>query len=177
MGATCGWDRRVFEEFGPLGPDLGVEDVVLPLRAAILGKIHHIEEELVPHRAGGLASEPEFLTADDVLYGVKLQKTKWLLQNNRCFVNHFADWQYPGKDEAEAVCRSRIPRWEHIVALAETPPLRRFRLLPQAVVLSRRYRSFRPLLDTCKYLFEEPYEIYWRLRWGPKGMPQTHLYK
>jgi glycosyltransferase involved in cell wall biosynthesis len=167
LGATAAWDRRLYDVFGPLGPDLGVEDAVLPLRAAILGEIGHVDEELVSHRVGGLGFEPADLTAHDVLHGVLYRKSKWRVQNDRYFLSRFSDWDYPGKDEAEAACRQRLIRHDHIVTLAESSRMRRVLSLPRSVAMSFRHRRLWPLAANCKYLFEEAYKIYWP-SWGTR---------
>jgi glycosyltransferase involved in cell wall biosynthesis len=167
LGATISWDRRLFDVFGPLEPGLEVEDAVLPLRAAILGEIGHVDKELVSHRVGGIAFEPADLTAHDVLHGVLYRKSKWRVQNDRYFLSRFSDWDYPGKSEAEAACRQRLIRHDHLVTLAESSRMQRVLSLPRSVAMSFRHRRLWPLAENCKYLFEEAYKIYWPI-WGTR---------
>jgi glycosyltransferase involved in cell wall biosynthesis len=47
LGASAAYDRRVFSEFGPIRDRVQSEDIVLYLRALILGRVAHIEEPLV----------------------------------------------------------------------------------------------------------------------------------
>ena len=50
LGATAAYRRSTFTAFGPLTADLVYEDRVLPLRAAITGKIVYSDERLVLYR-------------------------------------------------------------------------------------------------------------------------------
>ncbi len=55
LGASQAWDRTVFETFGPLPESLGAEDYALEFRAALLGKIAHVDKPLVRYRRHGSA--------------------------------------------------------------------------------------------------------------------------
>ena len=51
LGATLAVSRKVFEFFGPLDSDINYcEDIVLPFRAALLGKLRIIDKSLVRYR-------------------------------------------------------------------------------------------------------------------------------
>lgn len=52
LGAVLAWERRVFDEFGPLDPERSAitSDYVLPFRAALLNGIHHVDLPLVAVR-------------------------------------------------------------------------------------------------------------------------------
>jgi glycosyltransferase involved in cell wall biosynthesis len=52
LGAVLAWERRVFDEFGPLDPERSAitSDYVLPFRAALLKGIHHVDLPLVAVR-------------------------------------------------------------------------------------------------------------------------------
>jgi glycosyltransferase involved in cell wall biosynthesis len=52
-GAMCAWDRSVFDVFGPLKGDMVNEDVIIPFRGALLGKVCYIDEELISYRKHG----------------------------------------------------------------------------------------------------------------------------
>lgn len=65
VGSTHAWNRKVFDVFGPL-PNITSEDVLIPTRSMLLGKIISIDKVLVKYRAhsnnislssGGLAIE------------------------------------------------------------------------------------------------------------------------
>jgi len=53
LGATAAFRRSLFDQFGPLDPDLTFEDRVIPLRAAMAGKVGYIDEPLVRYREHG----------------------------------------------------------------------------------------------------------------------------
>lgn len=53
LGATTAYHRDLFDVFGPLRADLVFEDTVLPLRAAIVGRIEYLHDPLVRYRRHG----------------------------------------------------------------------------------------------------------------------------
>lgn len=54
LGATLAVHKRVLQAFGPMGADIRTcEDVVLPFRAALLGRIAILEQQLVRYRRHG----------------------------------------------------------------------------------------------------------------------------
>lgn len=53
VGCAHAWDRRVFDVFGPIPTDVVKEDNVIPLRAALLGSVRYVDEDLVLHRYHG----------------------------------------------------------------------------------------------------------------------------
>ena len=53
LGATAAYRAAVFRDFDPLTPDLVSEDHVLPLRAAVLGRIAFVDRALVDYRVHG----------------------------------------------------------------------------------------------------------------------------
>lgn len=50
LGCTHAWDRSVFSTFGPLLDGTVSEDVVIPFRAKLLGKIAYVDKYLVKYR-------------------------------------------------------------------------------------------------------------------------------
>jgi glycosyltransferase involved in cell wall biosynthesis len=48
-GCTHAWHRKVFDVFGPL-PSITCEDVLIPVRSMLLGKVISIDKELVKYR-------------------------------------------------------------------------------------------------------------------------------
>lgn len=62
FGATGAWNRSLYSEFGPIGPET-YEDLVLGFRAALYNRISVIEEELVQYRLGyGITSSQGYQT-------------------------------------------------------------------------------------------------------------------
>ena len=49
-GCTHAWARRIFDVFGPLDEEVIQEDVVIPFRAALLGRVCYLDEPLVLYR-------------------------------------------------------------------------------------------------------------------------------
>ncbi|HEY9174328.1 MAG TPA: glycosyltransferase [Verrucomicrobiae bacterium] len=49
-GAAHAWDRRIFDVFGPLRPDVAYEDRALPFRSLLLGRIAYVNQPLVLYR-------------------------------------------------------------------------------------------------------------------------------
>lgn len=49
-GATQAWTRDLFDQFGPIPPQVHAEDILLPFRSALLGEIRYIYEPLVLYR-------------------------------------------------------------------------------------------------------------------------------
>ncbi|HPC02629.1 MAG TPA: glycosyltransferase [Syntrophales bacterium] len=52
-GCSHAWSRDVFSTFGPLITPLTCEDMVIPFRSSLLGKINYIHEPLVLYRQHG----------------------------------------------------------------------------------------------------------------------------
>jgi hypothetical protein len=61
LGATSGYDRKVFKLFKKLRPGVIQEDIIFPLRALILGNISYIDEPLVRYRRYSGNQFPESL--------------------------------------------------------------------------------------------------------------------
>lgn len=53
LGATAAFRRSLFDQFGPLDTELKFEDRVIPLRAAMAGRIGYIDQPLVRYREHG----------------------------------------------------------------------------------------------------------------------------
>ncbi len=68
IGATHGWDREIFDQFGPIDPQIVNEDRVLPLRSLLLGKIGYVKEPLVKYRDGGISHSHPQLSGKEYLY-------------------------------------------------------------------------------------------------------------
>lgn len=53
LGCAHAWDRAVFDTFGPLPDNIVQEDVAIPFRAALLGKVAYIDKRLAKYRRHG----------------------------------------------------------------------------------------------------------------------------
>ena len=65
-GCTHAWHRKVFDVFGPL-PNITFEDVAIPPRSMLLGKVVHINKQLVKYRTHGknICKSTNNLTAEE----------------------------------------------------------------------------------------------------------------
>lgn len=165
IGATAAWDRDVFTRFGPLGDGITNEDHIIPLRASIMGGLAYVPEHLVHHRTGGVTTRATQSRAYDYLYGLPHKARRWDSQVDLYVLNRFADVPYPGKEQAEAVCRDRAPILRFVVDMAELPMSRRWAMVPRAARLALRHRKAAPLKDWARYAFEPIYLRYanWRI--------------
>ena len=165
LGATLSWDRDVFDKFGPLGSDLGVEDTIVPFRAALLGEIGYVEEPLVKYRMVGMSSTRiSSYTPQEYMYGFFHKCRKWQVEKDTHILTRFAGISYLGKDQAEAICRDRVELLGLNVDLAEASRTHRFRLAPRAIRLALRHGSIDPLRHWAMYSFEPLYLHYARTK-------------
>lgn len=160
IGATAGWDRRVFDHFGPLGAGLSAEDRVVPFRASLLGEIAYLDRPLVRHRMDGVSGETGAPPGYEYLYGISHKLRKWTTEIDRYVLKHYEPMDYPGKATIEAACRARAPRLQFMVDLAEAGYSRRLALLPRALGRMWCDRSVRPLKHWLRYLLDKPYLAY-----------------
>ena len=175
LGATTGWDRELFRVFGPLGPDLGVEDTVLPVRALLLGEIRQTPEPLLLWRAGGTSwADRRAITGRDYLFGARLKVMRWRVQNMERIAADLDDAPMPEARRAacRALARRRRDEAAFDVALADGSTLARLGLVKRALALARRHGSAAPLRQWLKYLLAPLYVRWldWRytsedLRW------------
>jgi hypothetical protein len=164
IGASLGWDRAVFDVFGPLPAPVLVEDRPIAFRASLLGEIAWIEEPLLDYRAGGDSDPGSRLTGG--LYGQPLKVRRW----ERSFMQgYLADMETLAPPDAEAcraLARETLARLDFEIALAEAGYAGRARSLPRALALALRSRRPAVLGTNLKYLFDGPYLRWRRLRRG-----------
>lgn len=53
LGAAHAWRAKVFEVFGPLPEELSFDDVVIPFRSALIGKVVYVDKYLIKYRMHG----------------------------------------------------------------------------------------------------------------------------
>lgn len=181
LGATASWDRAVFDVFGPISPGVSTEDIVIPFRAAILGRIAYVSQKLVKHRTGGVSGvRSGGGAAHDYLYGLSHKARKWQSEVDFYVLKRFRDVTYSRKAEVEAICRNRGPVLRFAVDLAETEGPKRWLMAPTAVRLALRHRTSTPLKDWARYTFERLYVGYanWRItrrKTDEQGVPKAEL--
>jgi glycosyltransferase involved in cell wall biosynthesis len=76
LGATHAWDRTVFDKFGPLPEGTIQEDVVIPFRSALLGKISYVDKCLVKYRLHSAAASYVMVDRVDLWQLIK-HHTAW----------------------------------------------------------------------------------------------------
>ncbi len=160
IGATAGWDRRVFDCFGPLGKGLSAEDRVVPFRATLLGDVVYVDMALVGHRQGGISSTTGKPPGWEYLYGVSHKLRKWTAEIDRYVLEHFGNMDYADKLSIETTCSDRSIRLQFMVNLAEVGYGGRIALLPRAFSHAMRDQSIAPLKHWLRYVLDKPYLIY-----------------
>lgn len=75
-GCTHAWHRKVFDVFGPL-PNITLEDVAIPPRSMLLGKVVHINKLLVKYRIHGKNA-----SMSTVIYTAKERIDKYVLSTS-----------------------------------------------------------------------------------------------
>lgn len=173
LGAACGWDRALWDVFGPLGPDLGVEDTVLPLRAALLGEVAHLPEPLVSWREGGLSwHSRETTTGRDYMFGGRLKVLRWRVQSHRRIAADLARAPAETPDLAGLIAlNARLAeRVEFEVAAADAGSAGRLAMAVRALRLSARRRDASFARQWLKYLLAPLYIRYLEHRYRPEDL-------
>jgi len=173
LGAASGWDRALWDVFGPLGPDLGVEDTVLPLRAALLGEVAHLPEPLVKWREGGLSwHSRETTTGRDYMFGGRLKVLRWRAQSHRRIAADLAraPAETPGLAGLVALNARLAERVEFEVAAADAGPAGRLAMAARALTLSARRRDAGFARQWLKYALSPLYIRYLEWRYRPEDL-------
>lgn len=165
VGAVMAWDREVFDCFGPLGPGLTVEDTIIPFRAALLGRLAHVDEPLIRKRGGGLSAE-ETPTGRDFLYGARVKKFAWRLEHYARMAAVDPDFDYPERAEVERLCAEEAAHFGLVLDLARASYAGRLALAPRALALSVSQRSLLPAKILLQYLFDGTFMRRWDRRHG-----------
>jgi len=166
IGASLGWDRAVFDVFGPLPAPVLVEDRPIAFRASLLGEIAYVEEPLLDYRLGG-ESDPEADRAPSgVLYGYPLKLRRWKRSFMQGYLADMERLSPPDAEACRALARETLARLDFEIALAEAGYAARALSLPRALALSLQSRHPAVLGTNLKYLFDGPYLRWRRLRRG-----------
>lgn len=153
LGATAGWDRHVFTEFGPLAPGLEIEDHVIPLRASFIGDLSYIDEPLVKNRVGGMSSGG-YGGVYDYLYTSGHRQRKWILETDEYILRRFPDLAFSDDVDLEVMCKRRRNLLRLSVELGKSNRLRRLFILPLCLHVSLKNKSIKPFKDWIKYNFD-----------------------
>jgi glycosyltransferase involved in cell wall biosynthesis len=157
IGAACGWDRDLFDRYGPLPAAALIEDRPIAFRAATLGEIAWVDEALLLYREGG-ESDPALIDAKGYdLMGYHLKKQRWW----RSFMQaHLADMERIAPPEADAcrrIAKEKLARLDWEIRIAEAGRAGRAAALPRALWLGLRKRDGTFARVALKYLFAEAY--------------------
>jgi glycosyltransferase involved in cell wall biosynthesis len=91
-GCSHAWHRKVFDIFGPL-PNISIEDVIIPSRSMLLGKVVRIDKVLVKYRShrNNLCASPEKHTTKeraDVMVYLLNDRIRICADVVRCITEH-----------------------------------------------------------------------------------------
>ena len=161
LGATAAWDRELFDRFGPIPEDCGVEDGVLFFRAALLDGIAFVDEPLLRYRIGGLSWRTARSPGHNYLYGDRIQSLRWGLSNARAFLQDLVSVDVPQKAACAEICQEVIDRHEFEVRLAEQGPVTRMAAVPAAAVRSVAERDGFFLRQSLKHALGDLYVAYY----------------
>jgi glycosyltransferase involved in cell wall biosynthesis len=170
IGATWALTPELFSRFGPLNPELGCEDLLMPFWAALLEGLVYVDKPLVKHREVGISSNFEPESGKELLYGSWLRYQRWWRDSYQgrleAIQRHF------GEPPANLLrlCREGIARSDWPLRLAATPYLKRWPL-----ALSMFRDEHLPLGTAMKlalmYLLPGPYSAQYnfkRARWSKR---------
>jgi len=98
-GCSHAWSREVFSVFGPLITPLTCEDMVIPLRSALIGQIKYINEPLVMHRQHGINIwNYKWHHKTKININREIEFTRfWLYEKKAIYMNWIKDLQIMGK--------------------------------------------------------------------------------
>ena len=150
VGASMGWDRRLWDDFGPLPAAALIEDRPIAFRAALSGGIAWIDEPLLDYRAGGASDG-----GGDAARGFYLKKQRWYRSFQRAYLADLD--RRPGADAPGAAALGRaaaaeLERLDFEIGLAEAGTAGRLARLPAALRLALARRDPGPLRAQLKYL-------------------------
>lgn len=175
LGATAAWDRELFDRFGPIPEDCGVEDGVLFFRAALLDGIAFVDEPLIRYRIGGLSWRTSQSPGHNYLYGDRIKSLKWALSNARAFLKDLLAADVPDKAACEQICHEIIDRYEFEAWLAEQSPVSRMAAIPHAAMRSVADRDGFFLRQSLKHALGELYVAYYNRRVATAGDQEIAL--
>ena len=150
VGASMGWDRRLWDDFGPLPAAALIEDRPIAFRAALSGRIAWIDAPLLDYREGGASDG-----GGDAARGFYLRKQRWYRSFQRAYLADLD--RRPGADAPDAAALGRaaaaeLERLDFEIGLAEAGFAGRLARLPAALRLALARRDPGPLRAQLKHL-------------------------
>lgn len=73
-GASCAWNKEMFEIYGPMTEAGSYGDLVSTYRAKLLGRLAHVDEPLVLYREGGVSDVAQLSAEQREAYKIKRQE-------------------------------------------------------------------------------------------------------
>jgi glycosyltransferase involved in cell wall biosynthesis len=157
VGASCGWERSLWDRFGPLSPHALVEDRPIAFRAALTGAIAWLDEPLLNYRAGG-DSDHVAAGSEPVLGAYHVKRQQWRRSYMQSYLDALERVAPPDAEALRRLCRDRMALIDFELALAAAGPAGRMTAMPQAVARAVRHHDTAYLRLAGKYLFARSYE-------------------
>ena len=152
VGATLGWDREIWEVFGPLGPTPIFDDFPTAFRASLIGGIGYVPEPLLNYRMGGTSTRPAGAAGQNYLQGFRIKSLRWHRSFWRAYLEAMDRVAPPDAAECRRICEDKIAAADFAIGLAETPWWRLPLRLPASAAMSLARRDPTYLRETAKYL-------------------------
>ena len=126
VGATLGWDRAIWETFGPLGPTPVFDDFPTAFRASLIGGIGYVGQPLLHYRMGGTSARPEGEAGRNYLHGFRIKDLRWHRSFWRAYLEALERVAPPDAEACRRLCEAKIaarglrdrPRRDPLVAAA-----------------------------------------------------------
>lgn len=165
IGATAAWDKTVYSCFGPLGEKITTEDVIIPVRASIIGSIAYISEPLVRWRVGGVSFAPKEMSAHEYLYGSSHKGRVWWREIYDYIIRNNCSLGSKNIFDAISLYIKRKDLLDFSVRLADASRVKRLSMVFRAFYLGFSYGEIGPIKDWLRYTFDRLYIIYadWRV--------------
>lgn len=183
LGAATAWTPKLQEVFGPLGV-LGVEDTVIPARAAALGAAERLAGEAGPGagllfldapltrwRAGGISwGAREDRRGADYFAPARRKVLGWHALSHARIAEDLERLEFPGRDAARAANAARRARLGLEIDLFDAGPLGRLGLGPRALALALARRDGVHLRDWAKHAARPAYARYLDRAYRPEEL-------
>ncbi len=164
LGATAGWSRALFERFGPIPTEAGVEDLVLTFRGALAGPVIYVDEPLVDWRIGGVSWTTRRMLAHP--FGIRQRYISWWAGLHRVALQDLARFACPDREACIAMSKRKLELYDFEVALNAAGTPGRLSLLAKSVRLALRDASCRFPKMALQHLLRPLYRRYWETRYA-----------
>lgn len=158
VGATLGWDRELWEVFGPISPVGIFDDFPTAFRASLLGEIRYLPEPLLHYREGGTSARPTDEVGHHYLYGFRIKNLRWHRTFWESYLRDMETVRPPAYAECRRLCEEKIAEADFRIALAEAPRWKLPLALPGAVGRSLRRRDPSYAKEALRYLLGPLYQ-------------------